>query len=432
MTTTESTGFDLLDAYTRDHALELSQDMLERDRVVHTQKGYWLISRYDDVKKAFSDAESLSSAVQMEEFFGLPTDFDPATDHAEMERLRAVTHGTAIEVEDLISARPIAFTDPPRHIRHRRRWAPALSRRRVEAMIPEVDGYVARYIAGIDTATRFDVVDRLARRLPLRVIAALLGVGEEHDAYLTSIVDEILATATGPDRGPEGRHRMLENHRKFAEFFSPLIEERRANPGEDIISDVVRLREDDDADSVLNPAEMLFDTLNVLMAGNDSTRLLIGNTVIALMRHPDQLQAVIDHPDYVPNAVESVLHYRPSLLYSMRVAVKPYRVGDVVIPEGAVVGLVIGAANRDPAQFARPDTFDVTSDQLFRGHLGFGHGIHTCVGNHLARMEAASAIRGLLPHLPDYELDESTLVPQEGLVEFGYNRIELVRRRSGG
>jgi cytochrome P450 len=178
-------------------------------------------------------------------------------------------------------------------------------------------------------------------------------------------------------------------------------------------------------EEVLTPAETVVFGIVLLVAGNETTTNLIGSTVNQLLEHPDQLRMAVDDPSLIPNVVEEALRTQSPVQHLFRRATREVEIAGQRLPENSIVGVMLGAANRDERQFEDPDRFDITRDAS--GHLAFGFGIHFCLGASLARMEARAAFEALVPELPTLE--------RTGVREYGdsylfrgLRRLELRRR----
>jgi cytochrome P450 len=178
-----------------------------------------------------------------------------------------------------------------------------------------------------------------------------------------------------------------------------IVAERRKAPGEDLISGLIEAQEERDA---LSEAELVSTSLLLLIAGHETTTNLIGNGLLALLRHPDQLERLRAEPALLENAIEELLRYDSPVQATVRIAIEDVEMGGVVIPKGAAVLPLLGAANRDPAEFAEPDRLDLARENV--RHLSFGLGTHFCLGAGLARLEARLAFRGLIERFPRIQL----------------------------
>lgn len=298
--------------------------------------------------------------------------------------------------------------DAPRHTRLRRLVAREFTARRVEALRPRVQQITDELLDAMVPAGRADLVDALAFPLPMTVICELIGVPDlDRDAF------RLLSNGVVTPTSPEGE---MEAVRAMNEYLGELIEDKRRSPGDDLMSALVRTR-DEDGDS-LSPDELVGMAFLLLVAGHETTVNLIANGVRALLGHPEQLAALLADPELIGGAVEEMLRYDgPVENSTLRFPREPVRIGQRVIPAGVPVLVSLAGADRDPAR-PEPDTFDIRRDA--QGHLAFGHGMHFCVGAPLARMEGRIAIRTLLQRCP-------SLAPDAGAGELDWIPGMLLR-----
>ncbi|MER5883018.1 cytochrome P450 [Streptomyces sp. NPDC001941] len=286
--------------------------------------------------------------------------------------------------------------DPPDHTRLRSLVAREFTARRVEALRPRVQAITDGLLDAVVPAGRADLVDALAFPLPITVICELLGVpAADRDAF-RAWSNEIVAPTAANAEG--------EAVYALGAYLTELIEDkRRAGPADDLLSALLRTRAEDG--DRLSAPELRALAYLLLIAGHETTVNLIANGVRALLTHPDQLTLLQSDLDgLLDGAVEEMLRYDgPVETGTFRFATEPVAYGDTVVPAGAAVLVGLAAGSRDPARFADPDRFDIRREP--RGHLGFGHGIHFCLGAPLARLEAKVALRSLLTRCPGLALD---------------------------
>ena len=295
-------------------------------------------------------------------------------------------------------ARWLLFQDPPDHTRLRRLISQAFTPRAVERLREQIRGLVDGLLDAVKGCSAFDLVADFAAPLPVLVICALLGVPvEDHHRFadwstaLAASLDHL--TAPEPDvlqRGDAGAAGLTV-------YFQDLLADRRAAPGDDLLSGLLRAAEDG---ACLSEDELLATCVLLLFAGHETTVNLIGNGMLALLRHPDQLRQVRQAPETASAAVEELLRFDSPVQRTARVALTDVELDDGdVIRKGEIVTVLIGAANRDPAAFDNPDRLDLARPNAGR-QLSFGAGIHYCVGAPLARLEAQIAITELVQRLP--------------------------------
>jgi cytochrome P450 len=211
---------------------------------------------------------------------------------------------------------------------------------------------------------------------------------------------------------------------EFNAYLAALFAERRARPAEDLISALVQVEEAGDRLSQIEVFSMMF---LLLIAGHETTVNLIGNGMLALLQHPDQLERLKQHPELLPSAIEELLRYDGPVAYATsRWAGEDVEVGGVLIPRGAEVTVVLASADRDEQRFLNPDDLDIT--RADNRHLAFGHGIHYCLGAPLARLEGQIAIGTLLRRMPNLRLKDApeTLAWRASMVIRGLERLPVV------
>jgi cytochrome P450 len=294
------------------------------------------------------------------------------------------------------------FRDPPDHIRLRALVSKAFTPRVVETLRPRVQAITDRLLYRVAGAGRMDVIEDLAYPLPVTVISELLGVPVGDNDLVKGWSRDVaraldaIALPVGPDVIERGRHASDE----MTAYFRSLLEERRRRPGPDLLSGLVEAEEAGDR---LTEMELLATCILLYVAGHETTVNLIGNGVLALLRHPAEWRRLRDGPALLPGAVEELLRYDGPVQRTGRMAARDAEISGVAIPAGTLVLGLVGAANRDPAQFVEPDRLDVTRDEP--RHLAFGSGIHYCLGAPLARLEAQVAIGTVLRRFPGLALD---------------------------
>jgi cytochrome P450 len=303
---------------------------------------------------------------------------------------------------------------------------PAFSRRRVDALAPRIQSIVGGLLADLEAhggADRpVDLVAGYAFPLPFTVISELLGIPEPDRADLGRWFGILLAPSPGPQPSAEA----VEASRSIVEFLTALLGRKRAEPGEDMVTDLVVAA---DRDNALTKQEMLSTIFQLVVAGHDTTTSLIGNGTVALLRHPEQRDALVADPGLVLRAVEECMRWDAPVPHStFRYTTEEVRIGDVVIPAFAQVIVSLAAANRDPARYRDPESFDIHRSD--GGHLALGHGIHHCLGAPLARLEARIALTALHTRFPAMRLavDPSALRwgHGDGLVLRGLSELPVV------
>ena len=334
-------------------------------------------------------------------------------DCQELLRDRRLGHGFRERLvaefgEDVFAANPaykgladsILLMDPPDHRRIRGLVAKAFDARRTEAMRPRVREIAHRLIDGFAARSEGDLVTLYNYPLPVIVICEMLGIPEaDQERFLrgSGVAGRIIdPTPMNSAELAEANARSSENR----DYFVDLLDQRRHTPEDDLLTALVQAETED---GQLSYDEMIANVSLLFGAGHETTVNLIGNGLLALWRHPDQLAALRADPGLMPSAVEEMLRFDSSVQLTGRTALTELEFRGQSIARGDQVLALIAAANRDPAVFTDPDRFDITRDEA--KPLSFGGGIHFCLGAQLARIEADEALRVLFERLPGLELE---------------------------
>ena len=341
----------------------------------------WVLTRYDDVEAVLRDPR-FSTARRR-------------TGNRFTEQLMEMQE----QMGPIGQATTMLRADPPEHTRLRNLVSKAFTPRAIEAMRPHIQQIVDELLDAVEGSDRFDLIHDLAYPLPVIVIAEMLGVAPEDRDRFKRWSGDIAATLGGPMLSPEVIQQAIASSREMTDYFRGVIEIRRKEPEDDLLSALIAAKEQGEA---LSEHEVLATCVLLLVAGNETTTNLIGNGMVALLQHPGQLEQLRDDPSLTESAVEEFLRYDGPVQATGRTAAEDVEVGGTVIKEGQVAFTLLGAANHDPAQFANPDTLDITRQD--NRHIAFGHGIHFCLGAQLARVEAQVAFGTLLRRFPDLKL----------------------------
>lgn len=292
----------------------------------------------------------------------------------------------------------MVFADPPRHTRLRGLVTKAFTPRVVAGLRVRVRAIIDNLLAGVASAGQMDVIADLAIPLPTMVIAALLGIPATDRDRLKAWSDDFAVFIGGPT-DHDGVARADRAIRDLIAYFGEIIALRRRKPGDNLISHLVAVEEQGD---VLTANELLATCIILLIGGHETTTNLIGNGLLALLRHPDQLQRLRNDPALIRSAVEELLRYDSPVQMTTRLAIDDLTLGSAAIRKGELVKLWLGAANRDPVQFPQSDRLDLGRAE--NRHLSFGYGSHFCVGAALARLEGQAALATLVTRFPNLKL----------------------------
>jgi cytochrome P450 len=301
------------------------------------------------------------------------------------------------------------FCDPPKHTRLRALANTAFTPRVAERLRPHIQALVDTLLDRVQAAGTMDVIQDLAYPLPVSIIAELLSLPAQDRTRFKQWSDDIIAFSASLGGSPEHAMRAkpaLESMRELHAYFRLLVAQLRQHPTDTLMSALVAAEERGDR---LSEDELLANAVLLLMNGHETTTYMIGNGLLALLRHPDQWARLRDDPALIATGVEELLRYDGSVqLRGLRVA-EDFEVGGKTLQAGQQVLALIGAANRDPDQFAAPDHLDVGRRE--NRHLDFGRGIHFCIGAGLARVELKIAITTVMQRMSHLRL----AVPPEAL-----------------
>jgi cytochrome P450 len=324
----------------------------------------------------------------------------------EQNRARAVESGLITAEEE---ARPPSMLrlDPPDHTRLRSLVNRAFTPRAVESLRPRVEEIVDGLLDTVAESGRMEVIHDLASPLPVIVIAEMLGIPAEDRAKFKEWSNAV-ASQLGFNNDDAVARRAQAAARELREYLEGIAEERRREPREDLLSALLAAEQEG---MKLSTEDVFATTELLLVAGNETTTNLIGNGLLALLQRPDQLQKLRHDPGLMQDAVEELLRYDSPVQATSRIVLEDMDFHETPLKKGQEMLLMIGAANRDPAQFADPEALDVTRKDV--RHLAFGHGIHFCLGSPLARLEAPIALNALIQRFPNLRLSR-TEKPQWG------------------
>jgi pimeloyl-[acyl-carrier protein] synthase len=374
------------------------------DPVHRSPLGFWVLTRHADVLAVLRDPRM-------------------SRDPRRSERV-ALLRASA-EVDELLAAEEAApsmlFVDPPDHTRLRTLVNKAFTPAAVERLRPRVEELVAGLLDRAAGTGSMDVVEELAYPLPVTVICELFGVPEaDRDRFrawsrgLVHLLDPLVAA--------DALERALRARQALRGYLGGLIAERRAHPAGDLLTALIAA---EDQGHQLSEAELV----SLLVAGHETTVNLIANGMLALLRDPQARARLRADPALARSAVEELLRYDSPVQFTSRHALEDLDVGGRRVRAGETVVAVLGAANRDPAQFPDPDRLDLA--RAPNRHLAFGGGIHFCLGAPLARMEAAVAIPALLARLPGLELGPEPPVRRDTVTLRGLAGLPVTFRAPG-
>lgn len=336
----------------------------------------WVLSRYEDVDTILRDHKRFSSDAR----------------NRRSTRRRQATIAAPNEPPSML------FSDPPDHARLRALVNKAFIPQAIEALKPRIRAIAEELLEQIQDPAAFDVINTIAYPLPVIVMAELLGVPPQ-DRVQFKLWSDQRARLLEPTINASEVQVAIQAAREFDAYFLDVINARRKEPRDDLISTLVAAEE---AGDKLTQGELLVMLRLLLIAGNETTTNLIGNGLLALLRHPDQLRALRDDPGRMPAAVEELVRYDGPVQVDGRTAMEDMEIKGRHIQKGQSIVLLIGSANHDPDVFHNPEQLDITRQEA--SHIAFGRGVHHCLGAPLARLEGRIAFEAILERFADIGL----------------------------
>jgi cytochrome P450 len=364
----------------QDAPFEVFQALRDHHPVYRNEElRFWALTRFDDVWAAVHDHATFASD---------PANFAPEP-----------VEPTALMAKAMMDF-GIFYLDPPRHNRLRGLMSTAFTVRRVAALEPSVRRLTRALLDDLVDRGRCELVHDFAAPLSTTVIGELLGVPEDERWQFRLWAEQLEQRPPDVPADVAGAQAFAARDQIF-EYLSGLVAERRRHPGDQLIDALIAAEVDGER---LAEHELLSMCFQVMIAGNETTAILISNGAVRLAELPDQRRALVADPGLIPGAVEEMARYdSPTVQSPPRITTRDVTLHGTTIPAGHPVLLVWMAANHDEREFADPARFDVT--RRIERHLGFGHGLHFCLGAALARLEARVAFEELLARIPDWELD---------------------------
>ena len=356
--------------------------------VYDERKNVWGVFRYTDVHAILADYTTFSSAPQKLD--------SPSLSSSEANKN---TTAAAFQRPSLLQS------DPPYHRILRGVIASAFTPMMIAKLEPHIENVANETINQVIEKGRMDLIDDLAYPLPVTIIAELLGVPIEDRNLFRGWADRIVSS-TGDDMNDD--HGRAKNIAQIVDemdsYFSAIVEERIRSPREDLITNLIKAQADG---RHLSKDEILTFCRLLLLAGHVTTVNLIGNTILSLLQNPDEFKLLQDDYNLIGSTIEETLRYRSPVQAVARIVTKETNLGGQKIRSGQRIIAWLGSANHDESIFADPERFDITrsNSATHHGHVGFGHGIHFCLGAPLARLEGQVVLRVILQRLQDLTLD---------------------------
>jgi cytochrome P450 len=383
---------DLFSDEMRRNPYTMYEQMRSASPVFHAPPPFdmWMFFDYDGTKRALTDHEAFSSAV-------------PAPKNW------------------------FIFFDPPQHSKLRALIAKAFTPKSITDLEPRIRSLSLEFLNKVIDRGEMDLAEDFAVPLPMTVIAEMIGIpGADWPRYKhwSDVILKLSYTMRGMEADQEAATAMsgfMAVTKEMATYLAKLIEQRRATPREDLLTRLVEAEVDGER---LTQVEILGFIQLLVVAGQETTTNLINNAVLCLIENPDELARLRAAPDLLPSAIEEVLRYRSPLQWIMRTPRRDTEMHGQIIPAGQLVLAMVGSANRDPKQFPDADKFDITRHP--NPHIAFGHGIHSCLGAALARMESRIALSELVARLRNLEIvSDEPWQPRKALHVHGPARLPI-------
>jgi cytochrome P450 len=359
--------------------------------------GFWALSRHADVEQGLVDWQRFTS--------------------------------TRSDILDVIQAGVelppgvVMFEDPPMHTMHRGLMSRVFTPKRMAALEDQVRAFCARSLDPLVGSEGFDIIEELAVVMPMRVIGMLLGIPEEDQTNVRDETDANLRTRAGEPMAVKAERIVT------ADLFADYIEWRSQHPSDDLMTQLLEAEFEDESGEVrrLTRPEVLTYASVIAGAGNETTGRLIGWLAKLLAEHPDQRREVVEDRTLIPKVVDEALRFEPTGHAVARYVVKDVECHGTTIPADNPILLLLGAANRDPRRYERPDEFDIHREDI--QHLTFGFGLHFCLGASLARLEGRVALDELLNRFPEWDIDLDAIELAPTSTVRGWQKMPLVLPR---
>jgi len=372
-----------------------TEDPIHWDPFLHT----WVVTRYADVVTVFQRFSANRT----------PTP----------EQLAALGLASLKPLAQVM-VRQMLFLDPPAHGRVRGLASKAFTARRVERLRSHIHDITESLLDKVQAQGSMNVIEDLAYPLPAIVTAEMLGVPIADWRQLTEWSADFAQVLGNFQHNPDHAPKALRSLEAMCAYFQAAVVDHRANPRDDLINALLTAEQDGDR---LTEEEVVANTIVTMVGGQETTTNLIGNGMLTLLRHPDQLERLRADPSLIPSAIEELLRYESPSQHTARLAPEDTELGGKLIRKRQAVIAIMGAANRDPERFPEPDTLDVGRQD--NRHLAFAWASHFCFGAPLARIEGQIAFEAVLRRMPDLRLQDERVTWRENLGLRGLNALHV-------
>jgi cytochrome P450 StaP len=365
--------------------------------------GAWYLFNYQDVVKVLEDNRFVRQAK-----------------HLRQDDQSSIIPSSYSKLQSVVS-KWLVFQDPPTHTRLRSLSNKGLSFKKTESFRPLILKIANQLLDEVQNQGEMDLIEDFALPLPLKVITSILGVNTEDMVQFRSWTMALLSAQTSRRQRSNADLEQAEAATQMLiDYFTRAIAERRVSPIDDLITDLVKARDEQDQ---LSEQEVISMCIHLLSAGYETTVNLIGKGMLTLLRHPKEMEMLGSHSELIPEAIEELLRYDSPVHLVTRWASEDISISGKLIRRGDNVGLMIAAANRDPLRFPNPDVFDIHRNN--GKHCVFGAGIHFCLGASLARTEGHIAFNVLFNRLSNLQLPQQKLEWMDSIVFHGLKHLRI-------
>ncbi|MDA2386028.1 cytochrome P450 [Bacillus cereus] len=344
--------------------------------------GAWVVLQYDDVVSILKDPRFLKDLRK----------FTPP--HDKQKSFKENTPASKL-FEWIMNMPNMLTVDPPDHTRLRRLVSKSFTPRMIEELRPRIQQISDELIAAVEKQGKMEIIADFAYPLPIIVISEMLGIPATDRNQFRKWTQELMNASVDPSQGTA----VTATLEKFIHYIEVLLNEKRLNPGDDLISALVQSKEQEDK---LSKNELLSTIWLLIIAGHETTVNLISNGVLALIQHPEQMNLLRQDPSLLPSAIDELLRFAGPVMFSSRFAGEDMTIYGKRIRKGELILLSLTAANIDPKEFTYPEALNISREE--NNHLAFGTGIHHCLGAPLARLEGQIALGTLLQRFPNLRL----------------------------
>jgi len=382
------------------------RELRARDKPFYfEQQDMWLLSRYDDVSAVSLNPHAVRSLVG----------YISAEQLAEQQK-NANWHD--MPYHERVVQFSLLDSDGDIHQRLRSQIFKSLTSRNIARLTPVIQRYVDQLISGLESTDQFDFVEDFAAHVPGFVIGKLLGTPEKDCAQLRRWSEDIV-TFFDIDRSDKKKQSAEQSTHTFFDYLVDLKQQRTRHPQDDLISSMIV----DQAQGAYSEDEFISTCMLILMAGHGSTIDVLGSSMHTLLKSPSASGQLRDDSSLLPSAIQEMFRYESPLPFFHRHMTEDTVIRGHKFPKGTTFGLLYGSANRDPAYFDKPDTFNIKRKP--NRHLAFGRGVHLCLGNHLARLNMNIIFRTLLPKFSKLELVDPQVIYKPGLSVRGPQSLRI-------